>query len=119
MARKISVDVETARRIALALPGTTESPHFDLSSFRVQNKIFATVPPGDECIRIFVGDDDVKALVAEDPNAFAELWWGKKLSGVNVTLAKVNVADLEDVIETAWRRKAPKTAIAELEATRK
>jgi hypothetical protein len=29
--------------IALALPSTTEEPHFDYSSFRVKGRIFVTV----------------------------------------------------------------------------
>ena len=39
---------ERVREFALSLPGATEEPHFDMSSFRVQGKIFATVPPGEE-----------------------------------------------------------------------
>ena len=33
----------TLRNIALALPETTESPHFDKTSFRVKGKIFLTI----------------------------------------------------------------------------
>jgi predicted DNA-binding protein (MmcQ/YjbR family) len=35
---------QRAREFALSLPGTSEEPHFDMSSFRVKGKIFATVP---------------------------------------------------------------------------
>jgi hypothetical protein len=36
------VDFKTFRQLALSLPGTEEKPHFNLVSFRVQKKIFAT-----------------------------------------------------------------------------
>ncbi len=37
------VDIETFRKLALSFPGTEEQPHFDIPSFRVKNKIFATL----------------------------------------------------------------------------
>ena len=37
------VDMETARQIALALPGTVEVDHFGMPSFRVNNKIYSTL----------------------------------------------------------------------------
>ena len=33
------------QQAALSLPATTEEPHFNYSSFRVNGKIFSTVPP--------------------------------------------------------------------------
>src|SRR5205085_6611083 len=38
------MNLNEARRFALSLPQTTEAPHFDKSSFRVEGNIFATVP---------------------------------------------------------------------------
>ena len=61
--------LDSARAFALSLPGSTEEPHFDMSSFRVRGKIFATVPPGDEDLHVFVDEGEVRAAVAEDPAA--------------------------------------------------
>ena len=36
------VSIETFRQLALSFPDATELPHFDLTSFRVEKKIFAT-----------------------------------------------------------------------------
>ena len=44
------------RAFALSLPATTEEPHFDMSSFRVRGKIFATVPPDGEHLHVFVDE---------------------------------------------------------------
>lgn len=37
------VDIETAREIALSLPGTIEGDHFGMPSFKVNNRIIATL----------------------------------------------------------------------------
>ncbi len=42
------------RRFAVSLPEATEEPHFDLASFRVKGKIFATVPPEEKHLHVFV-----------------------------------------------------------------
>lgn len=104
--------LEDARRFALSLPEAAEQPHFDMASFRVRGKIFATVPPEGRHLHVFVDDPEVRASVAEDPTAFEELWWGKTLSGVRVNLAKARVAPVRELIEEAWRRKAPKRVVA-------
>jgi hypothetical protein len=103
------------RELALALPEATEEPHFDLSSFRVRGKIFATVPPGSPTVRIFVEAHTTHAMVATDPGTYAELRWGKKLSGLAVTLRTAKVGDVRELLEEAWRRKAPKSLLRELD----
>jgi len=105
------VKLEQARRFALSLPETTEEPHFDKSSFRVKGKIFATVPPGGDSLHVFVDEHETRASVAEDPKAFEELWWGKRLSGVRVDLKAARVAQVYELLEESWRRKAPKRVV--------
>ena len=105
-----------ARRFALTLPETTEEPHFEFSSFRIRGKIFATIPPDRRHLHVFVDEDETKASVAEDPAAFEELWWGKRLVGVRVTLSKADASSVRELLEDSYRRRAPKKLIAELEA---
>ena len=38
------VRIASARKIALTLPEATEEPYHGFSSFRVRNKVFATIP---------------------------------------------------------------------------
>lgn len=104
--------LQEARIFALSLPEATEEPHFDYSSFRVRKKIFATVPPDELHLHLFVEEHAVGALVAEDPAAFAELWWGKRLCGVRVHLPAANAVVVYELLEEAWRRKAPKRLTA-------
>ena len=111
-------DLETARRFALALPEASEEPHFEMSSFRVRGKIFATVPPDGRHLHVFVDDQEVAAAVAENPAAFAPLRWGQRLRGLRIELAASTPGQLRELIEESWRRKAPRRLVAGFEAER-
>ena len=112
--------LDTARRFALSLPETTEAPHFDMSSFRVKGKIFCTVPPDGKRLHVFAGIDEVQALVAEDPKAFEVIVWGKRQVSewVRVHLAHARTAEVRELLEDAWRAKAPKRVLAAYDASR-
>ena len=101
------VTMAEARRLALSLPETTEEDHHGIPSFRVGNKIFATVPDGHH-VRVMLDPDATRVAIGDDPAAFAELWWGKKLSGVTVTLARADHRRMTELLEEAWRRIAPR-----------
>lgn len=105
--------LETARQFALSLPETTEEPHFEKSSFRVRGKIFATVPEGGKLLHLSVDPDEGRALIEGQSEAFSLIVWGKrqKTDWIRVTLAKADRAQLCELLEDAWRRKAPKTIV--------
>ncbi len=105
-------DLAQARRFALSLPEVTEEPHFEMASFRVRGKIFVTVPPGGELLHVFTDPLEAGGWVAEDPAAFEPLLWGKRVRGLRVRLAAVSAARLRELIEDAWRRKAPVGLVA-------
>jgi hypothetical protein len=109
-------DVEGARRFALSLPGVTEEPHFEMSSFRVRGKLFVTVPPDEGRLHVFVDESEVDACVAEDPAAFEPLRWGQRVRGLRVDLAAAPAGRVREVIEDAWRRKAPRRLVADFES---
>lgn len=112
-------DLGEARKFALSLPGTTEEPHFGMSSFRVRGKIFATVPPGDEHLHVFVGEEEIHAAVAEDPAAFESLLWGQRLSGLRIRIAAAPADRIAELLEESWHRKAPARLAAEWDARRR
>ncbi len=108
----MAVSAATVRRLALALPGTTEEPHHDMTSFRVAGKIFATMPPEGGRVHVFVDDDEVTASCAEHPDAVEELWWGSTRRGCRVLLPKATPTLLRELLTEAWRRRAPKKLLA-------
>ena len=107
--------LERARRFALSLPGASEEPHFDMASFRVRGKIFATVSPDEARLHVFVGEQEVEAFVAEDPAAFEPLRWGQRIRGLRVLLSAAPAERVQELIEESWRRKAPRRLVAEFE----
>ncbi len=56
--------------------------------------------------------------VAEDGTAFQELWWGKQLKGVRVSLSVARPERVAELLEEAWRRRAPKRLAAAYDAAR-
>src|SRR5215831_10082188 len=104
--------LEHARAFALSLLETTEEPHFDMTSFRVRGKIFATVPPDGEYLHVFVGELEVGASAAENPAAFEPLRWGQRVRGLRVRLAPAPDVRVMELLEESWRRKAPKRLVA-------
>ncbi len=102
-----------ARKVALALPETTEEAHHDMSSFRVRGKIFATVPD-DAHLRVMVDEGEIRAAVAANPEACRELFWGKRLAAVEVDLKRAKPSLVKDLLTDAWIRKAPKKLVDEL-----
>ena len=89
----------------LALPGSYEADHHGRRSFRVGGgKVLATVPD-DGVLNVMVDDDLARST--DGAPGVALLWWGKRLSGVAVTLVDVEPALLEELVEAAWRRRSP------------
>ena len=110
--------LEHARRFALSLPGVTEEPHFDMSSFRVRGKIFATVPPDGTHLHVFVDESEIEASAAEDPRAFEPLLWGQRVRGLRIDLGPAPEGRVRELIEESWRCKAPRRLIAEFDLHR-
>jgi hypothetical protein len=63
------MNLEDVRRFCLSLPEASEEP-FDMWSFPVRGRIFATVTADETHLHVFVDEDEARAAVAEDPVAF-------------------------------------------------
>jgi hypothetical protein len=114
-------DLSHARAFALSLPGTSEEPHFDMTSFRVKGKIFATAPADETRLHIFVNESEVAATVAEQPGAelpraFEPLLWGQQVRGLRVPLAAAQDDRVRELLADAWRRRAGRRLAAEFDA---
>lgn len=107
------MDLVAVRALALALPGTSEEPHFHYGSFRVGGKIYVTVPPEGDRIHVFVEEAAIDAACAA--GGVEELWWGQKRLGVRVFLDRADAATTEALVRAAWRRRAPKRVVAAFE----
>ena len=102
------MDAAAARKLALALPEAVELPHFDMASFRVGGKIFATMPADGASLNVFVGEEVRAPLIAASPEVFAPLHWGAKTVGIKVLLANADRKTVAGLLRQSWARKAPK-----------
>ena len=92
----------------LALPGVTEADHHGRRSFRVGGgKVVATVP-ADGVLNVMVGEELARAVTSGGAAGVTLLMWGQKLSGVRVELADVDPDLLDELLDDAWRRRAPR-----------
>ena len=96
------------RRIALALEGTSEAPHFDRAAFRVA-RIYVTLAADGQTanLKLEPGEQEFKCLLA--PEVFSPVpgGWGR-MGWTTVNLANAEIAELQAVLEMAWRHALPK-----------
>jgi hypothetical protein len=97
------------RRLALALPETTEEPHFDIASFRVNKKIFCTMGGDSPRIMLKFDPEDQRNLVADDPAAIQPVpgYWGQKGS-TYIQFGLLDEGRLASLMRLAWATVAPK-----------
>jgi hypothetical protein len=106
------------RRLALALPEAEEHRHFGKASFRVRGRIFATLEPEGTLVLLKLAPDEQNVLGRAQPAVFRhalgaqEGWTGIELRCVDPWL-------FEELLIGAWRRLAPRRAIARWEANRR
>jgi hypothetical protein len=97
------------RRIALALEGTSEAPHFDRAAFKVK-RIYVTLAA--DCrsanFKFTPDEQEFKCLLA--PEAFCAIpnAWGKQ-GWTTATLSKLSVPELKAALEMAHAHAMPTT----------
>jgi hypothetical protein len=103
----VTVSLEQARQLALALPETREQDHHGRPSFRVAGKIFATLWD-DEHMNVMLDEDGIRTAIHGEPEACEEVWWGKRLAAVRVDLRRADPEMLTNLLADAWETRAPK-----------
>jgi predicted DNA-binding protein (MmcQ/YjbR family) len=103
------VSIDTFRKLALSFPGATEEPHFEKTSFRVKNKIFATYDDVKKraCIKLSEIDQDVfssadKTIIFPVNNKLGKQGW------TLIEMKKVRKELFVDALTTAYCEIAPK-----------
>ncbi len=102
------ITIEQARKAALSLPETEEKPHFDLTSFRVKNKIFATIHADKNYVMVKLSAIDQSVFCAYNKEVIFPVpgGWGKH-GATFINLKKVKKSMLLDALSTAWKTTAP------------
>lgn len=98
------VDIESARQIALSLPGTMEKDHFGMPSFRVNNRIFSTLWLKERRMMVKLSLTDQSVFHSFGPDVFFAVpnKWGLK-GATFVELDRVRPDMLEEALVCAWQ----------------
>ncbi len=106
------IDIETARQIALSLPGTEEYDHFGRPAFKITGKrTFATLWPAENRVMVKLSLIDQSVFNSFDPAIFYPVpnKWGLK-GATFIELSKVRLDMLRDAMTTAWQTASAKTS---------
>jgi hypothetical protein len=109
------VDAATFRKWALALPDAVEEPHFDIPSFRVNKKIFATMRLKENRAMLKLPLAEQSVFCAYDKNIFFPVpgFWGKQ-GATFIDLKKVRKDMFKDALNIAYE-----TVVASKKAKKK
>ena len=106
----MAVEPERVRDLALALPQTSQAPHFHRLAFRTPRKIFATLDLTARDLNLMF-DPDLRDFYCEQaPHAFAPVpgGWGRK-GATRCELAAVDEATLVSALHAAHAMAQPLT----------
>jgi hypothetical protein len=97
------VNIETFRQLALSFPDAVELPHFDLTSFRVKKKIFATFWPKEDKAMLKLPLIEQSVFCSYDNTIFYPVpgSWGKNGSTF-VDLKKVRKDIFKNALQIAY-----------------
>ena len=105
-----SVKIDAVRKHAMSLEAVTEEPHHHYSSFRVRGKIFVTIPPEEDVIHVFVGEEEREQALAIYPEFIEKLLWGGKVVGLRVVLESARPTVVRSLVSKAYETRVNKDA---------
>ena len=97
------------RRLALAQPEAQEKSHFGKVDFRVNNKIFASLPDAGTGV-VKLTREQQEMMVAAEPAIFSVIKGGWGFQGwTRVDLKSTDETTVKSALTMAWRNVAPKS----------
>jgi len=100
---------QDVRRLALALPRAYEALVRDYVKFRVGRIVFLSISPDEEMIGFGFPKEERAALVASEPDKFLmPVRSDERYNWVRARLAKLDQAELAELVVDAWRMCVPK-----------
>ncbi|HEX3247175.1 MAG TPA: MmcQ/YjbR family DNA-binding protein [Chloroflexota bacterium] len=102
---------EEFRSFALSLPEAVEIETWGHPTFRVREKIFATLSPEDDSASVKTTKLEQIALVGSEPEVFGVPAYVGRSGWVTVQLERVDPDHARELIEEAWRQTAPKRLV--------
>jgi hypothetical protein len=103
------VSIDTFRKLALSFPDTEEQPHFNIPSFRVKKKIFATMWEKENKAMLKLSLISQSVFCSYNNSIFYPVpgGWGKQ-GATFVDLGKVRKDMFRDALTTAYNETVKK-----------
>jgi YjbR len=99
--------MEKIRGIALLLPGAVELDHHGRPSFRINEKIFATIWDENH-VNVMLDPVRITEVARKNPKTCAEFWWGRQLRCISVDVRSASAKLLAQLLGEAYQRKTKK-----------
>jgi hypothetical protein len=106
------VAFDTVRQLALSLDNVVEGTSYGTPAFKVGGKLFARLHQDGESLVLAMNSDQRESLMAANPDAFYVTDHYRGYEWILVRLARVKHDELWDLIQVAWRLRAPKKRAA-------
>jgi hypothetical protein len=111
------MEPEEFRAFALSLPEAVEIETWGHPTFRVREKMFATLSPDDgSSASVKTTKLEQIALVSSEPKVFGVPAYVGRSGWVTIQLEGVDPDHARELIEEAWRQTAPKRLVKAYEA---
>jgi hypothetical protein len=105
------VSAEEFRNVVFLLPEAEERKAWGHPTFRVRDKMFATLSDDGRSATVKATREEQAALVAAAPGTFDVPAYVGRHGWVGIQLATVDPSELRELLVEAWRQTAPKRLV--------
>lgn len=112
------ITADEVRRVALSLPGAEEKEAWGHPTFRVRDKIFASLAADGSGGGVKTSLQEQSLLISSDRESFSVADYVGRFGWVSVKLATVDPEVVRSIIVEAWRRTAPKKLVKQYDDAR-
>ena len=110
------VSADELRQVMRSLPEAEERETWGHPTFRVRDKMFATMSDDGRQATVKATKEEQAALVAAAPETFGIPAYVGRHGWVSIQLATVDQAELRELVVEAWRQTAPRRLVTAYDA---
>ena len=114
--RSYASSVADLRKLALSLPDTIEKETWGHPTFRVRDKMFASMAADETSGTVKSTIDEQQALTQSEPDTFFVPAYVGKHGWIGIHLDSVDPEELRELVTEAWRMTAAKKAVKAFDA---
>ena len=105
------ITADELRQVVQSLPEAEERETWGHPTFRVRDKMFATMSDDGRQATVKATKEEQAALITAAPETFGFPAYVGRHGWVSIQLATVDPAELRELVVEAWRQSAPKRLV--------